>query len=261
MASDIQAWKRLFVLQWHNAASLRASFILQVIGMMINNAGIAIAWVLFISVFGTVNGWGVADVLAVQGIGSLTFGLAYSVCHGAITFSNDIRRGAFDSYLLRPLSVLPLVWRSYFSESTFGDMLFGFLLIGIAMVLSGAPLTTLAIALLLAIPGAMIMLAMSTLTSSYAFWRPDDRLIGDMLMRIFMVPAMYPVGPFPVVMRAIYSFVIPSLLVAGIPWEAARDHAPVTILLVWIAGFAWLGLAALVFHVGLKRYESGGGVG
>ena len=29
----------------------------------------------------------------------------------------------------------------------------------------------------------------------------------------------------------------------------------------WVSAYVWLGLAALVFHIGLKRYESGGGVG
>lgn len=261
MASDYNAWKKLIVLQWHNAASMRVSFLVQVFSMVVNNGGVAIMWVIFISVFGSVNGWGVADVLASQGIVSLTFGIAFCVCHGAVTFPNDIRSGAFDSYFLRPLHMLPLVWRSYFHESTFGDLLFGVVMIIIACVLSGAPITTFALALLLAIPGAMIMLALSTLINSYSFWRPDDRFISDMVWRVFMTPTMYPAGAFPNGMRLVYTFIIPSLLVAGIPWEAARDHSLLIIALVWLAAFLWLGLAALVFHAGLKRYESGGGVG
>ena len=261
MASEFLAWKKLFVLQWHNAASMRASFLVQIFGMMLNNAGVAIIWVLFISVFGNVNGWGVADVLMVQGIGSITFGLAYSVCHGAVTFPNDIRNGTFDAYLLRPLRVLPLVWRSYFSESTFGDLLYGVLLVGIACIVSDASWLMFIVVLLVSVPGAILSLAMSTLTSSYAFWRPDDRLISDMIMRVFMVPTMYPAGAFPSAMRLVYTFVIPSLLVAGIPWEAARDHSLLIVALVWVAACVWLGLSAIVFHAGLKRYESGGGVG
>lgn len=261
MGREFTAWKKLFVLQWHNAASMRASFLTQVIGMMINNAGIAIIWVLFISVFGNVNGWGVADVLMVQGIGSITFGLAYGVCHGAVTFPNDIRNGTFDAYLLRPLRVLPLVWRSYFQEATIGDFLYGIVLMIIAFVMSHATWMTIALSTLLVIPGAMIMLAMSTLTGSYVFWRPDDRNLYDLVMRVFMVPTMYPAGAFPNGMRIIYTFIIPSLLVAGIPWEAAREHSLLIVALVWLAAFVWLGLAAIVFHMGLKRYESGGGVG
>ncbi len=260
MVREFTAWKKLLVLQWHNAASLRVSFLVQVIGMMVNNAAIAIIWVIFISVFGSINGWGVADVLMVQGMVSITFGLAYGVCHGAITFPNDIRNGTFDAYLLRPLRVLPLVWRSYFQEATIGDVLYGVVLMMIAFVMSHAAWTTIALSAFLVIPGAMIMLAMSTLTGSYVFWRPDDRNLYDLVMRVFMVPTMYPAGAFPNGMRIIYTFIIPSLLVAGIPWEAARDHSLLIVALVWLAAFAWLGLAAFVFHLGLKRYESGGGV-
>lgn len=261
MANDFRAWKRLFVLQWHNAASLRASFLAQVVGMIINNGGVTLMWILFISVFGTVNGWGAVDVLGSQGIVALSFGFAYGFCEGAITFGQEIRRGTFDSYLLRPLRVLPLVWRSHFSEATFGDMVFGLLLIVIACVLSGAPFTTFFIAILLVIPAAMIMVALSTITSCYAFWRPDDRMVSDMAMRVFLHPAMYPGGAFPPVMRIIFSVFVPALLVGAVPWETARAHALPMIVVVWLAGFAWLGLAALVFRAGLKRYESGGGVG
>lgn len=258
MAHDFQAWRRLFVLQWHNAASLRLSFLTQIIGMMINNGGITVAWVLFISVFGTVNGWGVADVIGAQGIGALTYGLAYSVCNGAIYLGEDIQRGKLDGYFLRPLRMLPLVWRSYFSEATFGDILFGVLMISVSCILSGAPGSVLALAVFLSIPGAMIMVAMSTITSCYSFWNPEDQMLSETAFRVFMTPSMYPAGAFPKVLRAIYTFIIPTLLVSGVPWEAAREHAPWIILGVWVAGFAWLGLAGLVFRAGLRRYESGG---
>lgn len=261
MEKNVRAWKRLFILQLQNASSLRTSFLVQVIGMMVNNAGIAVMWILFISTFGSVNGWGVPDVLAVQGLGSLTFGIAFSFCHGSVTLSDDIRKGKFDEYLLRPLWLLPVVWRSYFSESAFGDVLYGILLIVVASVLSGSFVQMFCISMLLALPGAMVTLAISTMTSSYAFWRPEDRLIGDMLMRIFLVPAMYPAGAFPEAMRMIFSFIIPSLLVAGLPWEAARDHVWWLVGVLWIAGIAWLGLSAIVFYRGVKYYESGGGVG
>lgn len=258
MQKEFRAWKRLFVLQWHNAASMRASFLTQVVGMMVNNAGIAAIWVIFISVFGNVNGWGVADVLMVQGIGSVTFGLAYGFCAGAIFFPNEIRSGSFDAYFLRPLRVLPLVWRSTFMESTFGDLLYGVLLIAIACVMASASVPMFAFVLVMSVPGAILSIAMSTLTGSYAFWRPDDRMISDMMMRVFMVPTMYPAGAFPSVMRVVYTFIIPSLLVAGIPWESARGHALGIAALVWVGAFVWLGVAALVFHMGLRRYESGG---
>jgi ABC-2 type transport system permease protein len=260
MAKDIQAWKRLLQLQWHNAASLRGSFLLQIFGMMLNNAVIGVVWIAFILIFGTVNGWGVVDILAIQGLGSLTFGLAYSVCYGSVMFHQDIRRGTFDHHFLRPLALLPLVWRSYFSESTFGDITYGLLLVGIASWCSGS-LATFMLVIILSIPGAMITLAISTLASSYAFWRPDDRLIGDMIMRMFLTPSMYPMGAFPEAMRIIFSFIIPSLLVAGLPWEAVRYHIWWLVCVLWIAGFAWLGFSAMVFYRGVKRYESGGGVG
>lgn len=258
MANDIRAWAKLFELQWRNAASLRASFAVQTIGMMVNNGGIAIAWVLFISVFGDVNGWRPVDVIGSQGIGSLSFGLAYAFCQGAAMFAQDIRHGTFDGYFLRPLRILPLVWRSQFSQTTFGDILFGILLIVIACVFSSAPSITALIAVLVAIPAAMIMVALSTITNSYSFWFPEDRGVGDMLFRLFISPSMYPAGAFSPVMRIIFSVFIPSLLVAGVPWEAARDHAAFIVASVWFAGFAWLGIAWLVFRAGLKRYESGG---
>lgn len=261
MAHDFRALTRLLILQLHDAASLRVSFVVQILGMMLNNAGIAVMWVLFISVFGTVNGWGAADVLGAQGIGSLTFGLGYTFCYGAVNFSLAIRRGTFDGFLLRPLRILPHVWRSTFAASTIGDILFGLVMIAIATVLSDSPWTVPAVALLLAPPGAMIMVAISTIMNSYAFWRPDDRMLTEIGFRMFMTPTMYPAGAFPDALRAIFTFLIPSLLVAGVPWEAARGQLAFVAIGVWVAGLAWLSLSALVFHAGLRRYESGGGIG
>lgn len=258
MANDFYAWRRLFTLQWHNAASLRASFLANVVGMMVNNVGVTVVWVLFISLFGTVNGWGMADVIGAHGIGGLAYGVAYTFCVGAVMLPYDIRNGNVDSYFLRPLRLLPLQWRSHFDASAVGDMAFGGIMIVIACVLAGSSWTVAAIAFFLCIPAAVLMVAMSTLINSYNFWNPQDRQLSDMAYRVFITPSLFPAGAFPDALRAFFTFVVPSLLVAGIPWEVAKSHAPLLIAAVWVAAFVWMGIAVLVFRAGLRRYESGG---
>ncbi len=258
--SDIYALAKLFTLQWRNASAMRASFAIQVFGMAINNGGIMVAWVLFMGAFGTVNGWGAPDVVGMLGVGGLSYGLAYLFCHGAATFAFAIRNGTFDSYLLRPRRLLPLVWRSAFAVPTIGDCVYGTAMIALAVWLSSGTVGTFFMAITLAIPAAMVLVAVSTIINSYSFWFPEDRTTGDMIFRVFITPSMYPVGAFPTVLRVIFTVIIPSILVSGLPWDAARQHAPLLFAASWFAGFAWLGIAALVFRAGLKRYESGGGV-
>lgn len=226
--------------------------------MMLNNGAMVVAWVLFVAAFGSINGWGPMDVVGLQGVNSLAYGLAYGFCLGSVSMGTAIRSGAFDGFLLRPRRLLPLVWRSSFQESTVGDLLLGGILIGIAASATAMPFATFAIAGMLSLPAAMICVAMSTLLGSYTFWHPDDRITGDMLYRIFINPAMYPAGAYPDAVRVIFTLIVPSMLIGSVPWDTARSQLWLLVLAVWVAAFVWMGIAVLVFRAGLRRYESGG---
>lgn len=240
-----------------SAAELRVSFIMQIIGMMINNVSLLLVWIFFFQAFGTINGWSGKEVIALQGFLAIVFGFAFSFFSGVLDLPIIINNGAFDSILLTPrnlyLRILTLVTRT----SAVGDMLFGLILLVGYFFIANLTIAQIILLILLLIPSTLILTNFALICSCIGFFIPDAEELSKNVFEIMFGPSLYPSGVYQGVMRIFFLFILPTMAIAGLPVEAVKDLNFTKIAYVWVLAIAWTLIALFVLEQGIRRYESG----
>ncbi len=239
------------------AAELRVSFVMQVIGMMLNNTTFVLIWVLFFQAFGSINGWDSLGVLALQGIVALIFGVTYSFFSGVSDLPQAINNGVFDSVLLTPRNIYVRVLTLTTRPSAVGDILYGVLCLVLYAILAHLSFLQIVLLIFVVIPASIILTNFALIAGCVGFLIPDaDELIKN-LVELLLGPSMYPSGIYQGWIRFFFLFIIPAISIAGLPVEAVKEVSIVSIVFVWVLALFWTGLAVVVLRFGMKHYESG----
>ncbi len=242
------------------AMELRAAFALQVVGMALNDFAFVAVWLMFFDAVGTVNGWNGMDAIAMLGFGVLAFGLAFGFAGGSLWIPRFVEQGTLDSFILSPRNLYIRVAASRFDLPALGDGIFGLLLVGIYVVHLGSVLPLLWFATLLP-PAVMILISVSMTCGLAAFYFPDANSIVQSFFKLFLTPSIYPSTLFPPWAKTVFTFVIPSLAVGGLPVEAVKGADFGIAAVVWGVGIAWLLISIVAFYAAVRRYESGNALG
>ena len=243
-----------------SALELRAAFVTQIIGMMLNDCSFVFIWLLFFHVMGTVNGWSGSQTLALLGFNVLAFGLTFGFAGGSLWLPRYVEKGTFDGFLLSPRNLYIRTVTSRFDLPALGDASLGLILIAIFVVQTHswlAPLWFLAM-----LPAAiMIFLSFSVTIGTASFFLPDANHTVMSLFKVFLNPTMYHSALFPKAIRFFFIIVIPSITAAGLPVETVMNHSWLTLGLVWLIALLWLGLSIAAFYGSVRHYESGNYIG
>jgi ABC-2 type transport system permease protein len=242
------------------AMEFRVAFVMQIVGMMINDCAFLALWILFFQIMGNVNGWGGQQIFALLGMNLMCYGFAFGFAGGSLWMPRYVEQGTFDSFLLSPRNLYIRTIASHFDLAGLGDAILGVILIIVYAVMTGSALSLVWFAALL--PATTILfLSVSVICSTAAFYLPDSNHTMMAMFKTFMNPAVYPSALFPKVARFVFIFIIPSLTVGGLPVEAVMSHSFLTLGLVWLIAAIWLLISIAVFYGSVRRYESGNFVG
>ena len=121
-----------------SSAELRTSFLMNIVGMAINNSSLIIIWIFFVHSVGVIGGWEAIDIVGLQGYIALAYGMVFSFGFGLRKLPEYVASGAFDRFLLSPKNVLVRLLTSAFSPSAIGDLLYGAVCIVLFLFLSHA---------------------------------------------------------------------------------------------------------------------------
>jgi ABC-2 type transport system permease protein len=148
-----------------------------------------------------------------------------------------------------------------FDLPAFGDVIFGVILLTIFAV--KMQLSWFALGLLVGciLPAALITLAVNLCCGCIAFYLQDAQGIAFSVFKMFLTPSLYPGGLFPGASKFFFVFVVPSLVVGGLPVEAVEQQSLPLVLLIWALGLVWLFLGIFIFYASVRRYESGNAIG
>lgn len=239
-----------------NSAELRTSFLLNVFGMVLNDVAVVIIWYLFAKAFGEINGWRAIDVIALHGFVAGSFGLVLGPLAGIPRMGETIASGRFDQYLVSPKPLLVRLGFSQISVSALGDVVFGILALFVYAIL--AELSALQILLLLGglLVSVVMFLAALICTKSASFFFADGESIGNGLFEFFLTPGLFHAGAIQGRMRLFFTYVVPSLVVGGIPVEVIREGSILKLLVIAMLAIFWLLLSLRIFAAGVRRYES-----
>lgn len=239
-----------------SSAELRTSFLMNVIGMTINNTAFIFLWMFFVQSVGVINGWTGADIVGLQGFSALAYGIVFSVAMGLRKLPDYVASGAFDRFMLSPKNILLRVATAAFSPSAVGDVIFGIVCLIIYAVLLNAGFLQILLGILLVLCSAIVFLACTIIVFSTSFYFVDAHNVSNGLFEIFFTPALFHGGAFQGITRFVYTFLIPSLLIGTLPVEIIRETSLPGMFLILLLTLFWLFLAIVIFNKALRRYES-----
>ncbi len=239
-----------------SSAELRTSFLMNVIGMTINNTAFILLWVFFVKSVGVIGGWTAADIVALQGFTAITYGIVFGFAAGINNLPAYVTNGNFDRFMLSPKNVLLRVSTSAFSTAALGDILFGIICLVIYGVLIHVSLAQVLLIILLVFMVTVLFFSVTVVCSSASFYFDDAKFVVNGFFELFFTPSLFHGGAFQGPMRAFFMFVIPALLVGTIPVEIVKDISMDKLAIVTIFTAFWLALSIKIFNRAIRHYES-----
>ena len=239
-----------------NSAELKTSFFMNVFGMAINNVAFIIIWVFFVKTVGVINGWTSSDIIGLLGFSTLCFGLVFSVGDGLRKLPDIVSSGSFDRFLLSPKNLVVRILTASFGPSAMGDIVFGVVCLVFYGILIHANICQLFFIFLFVFITTIIFLSITLIIYSTSFLFVDSDQITTGIFNFFLSPSLFNGGAFHGLMKFIFTFIVPSLLVGAIPVEIIRDISVNKFILVSILALFWFILSIKIFNRCVKKYES-----
>jgi ABC-2 type transport system permease protein len=237
-----------------SAMAYRGAFVMQVIGMMLNNAMLLFFWWVLFNRLPNLRGWDMAKVMTLYGVVTVGYGAANIVCGNMFRVARIIASGDLDYYLALPADPLVHLLVSRMSLSAWGDLFFGLV---VFLLAAPAQWANLPLFLLLGLTAGLVLVAFSVLVGSLAFWVGNADNLATQAINALITFSIYPVEIFPGTVRLLLYTLIPAAFFGSIPAALLSDFSweRLAILVAFTAGITLA--ARLVFHWGLRRYESG----
>jgi ABC-2 type transport system permease protein len=240
-----------------SAMEYRASFLSQMIGMILNNSIYFLVWVIFFDRFKNVRGWGLTDMYVTFGITASAFGLISLLFGNAFSLGEIITKGRLDYYLSLPRPVLLHALASRTIASGMGDLTYGFMSFALSGAFTWDGLLRFILAVLLSatVFGAFLIIVQST-----AFWIGNSVNITSTAINAMLTFAIYPITLFDNTAKVILFTLIPAALMGAVPAAFTRSFTWQVLAELLAGAIVFLSLAVYVFERGLHRYESGSGI-
>lgn len=247
--------RALVSLNLRAALEYRFSFVASVMFMALNDGMWIVFWTLFFSRFPVVRGWRLSDIVTMWAVVAGGFGLATGI------FGNSrpegarvIVEGRLDYHLSLPKSPLLHFLLGSISVTAWGDVLFGTAVY--AVVVRPEP-ARFALFLLLMLTVCAIFVSFGLLVNSLAFFAGNSEGLGMQVMNATITFSTYPLDLFSTLVKVALFAALPAGFVSYLPVRLLRSPNWPQLLAVEAFALTLALVAARVFALGLRRYESG----
>lgn len=243
-------WK----INWQGAMEFRASFLTQIISMMLNNAVWIAFWAIYFTKFPVVNGWELRDILILWGISAGGYGWVVALFGNTLRVAPIIATGQVDFYLTMPKNVLLHMLISRMSFSAWGDYLFSWIMFFIA---GGISITFFIQYVFAQFIVGILFLAVFLIGQSLAFYFGNAEGLAQQIFIGMVTFTTYPIDIFQGFTRILLFVVLPAGFVSSLPISFFREFSWSFLIQMLVVTFIFLTLAIVMFYRGLRRYESG----
>lgn len=247
--------KSLAAMNLSSVMEYRASFLTQVVGMMVNNGIYFVFWLIFFDQFGAIRGYEMKDIYLLFAIATVGYGIAHSLAGNVGPhLAYLIAQGRIDYYLVLPRPLLPHVIFSRMDVPAIGDLIFGIM----AYLFTGRfhPVD-IALFLLCGLLGGSIYIAFSVITGSLSFYLGNAQFLSTQLNGALLTFVLYPHTLFSSGVRLALLTLLPAGFIASVPVEIMNTRNGWLLLLLVAASGVFWSVATAVFYFGRRRYESG----
>lgn len=235
----------------------RVSFIMQALGMMLNDFIYFAIWIIFFDRFKEVRGWDIGDMYITYGVLASAFGLVALLFGNAFNLSEIINKGRLDYYLSFPRPVLLHTVSSRMISSGMGDFTYGFISYALSGYYTWDGFLRFILATLLA---ATVFAAFLILVQSLSFWFGMMSNLTSLALNAMITFGIYPTTLFDGYAKLILFTLIPAAFMGALPAEFIRAFTWQTLGQLLLGAIVFLCAAVAFFRLGLKRYESGSAI-
>lgn len=236
------------------AMEYRVIFLLQIAGIIVNNATYFLFWILFFNYFDKIQGWSLNDLFMLFAVISTNFGIAVYFFGNIMSLATVITNGRLDYYLSLPRYALLHVLASHSVSSGIGDIIYGLICFVLAGQYSPDAIGRFIIAVVLS---TCVFLGFLILIQSLVFWTGNASYLANQISNALITFSSYPISIFQGASKLFLFTVIPAAFIGSVPTEFVRSFSWSNVGLLLLAAIGFLSAALLVFHIGLRRYESG----
>jgi ABC-2 type transport system permease protein len=240
----------------------RANFVASLISTAFWLALALLTIALFFSHTTTLGGWSYWEVAVLLGVFNALTGVVEAVLRpGVGQLANDVRSGALDLILSRPVDAQFYVSFRRLDLWRFTDVVLGLALAVYALVRLGRmPSVLELIAFAVTMTSAVVVVyAIWVALMSLAFWFVAVENLSVLFDAVYEA-ARYPVSAYPGALRFLLVYLIPIAWTTTIPASALTGRlGPALTAVSALVAVTALVLTRLLWRVALRRYTSAGG--
>jgi ABC-2 type transport system permease protein len=259
---------RLINVQIRSQLQYPASFWLDVVGTGVSLGAFFLSLALILQRFGDLGGWRLGEIAFLFGLLEASFGLMDMVFAGfdPANFGRRVRRGTFDQLLLRPVNITLQVLGDDFILRRLGRIAQGAIIFVIALNLTEIEWT---LGKLLYLPFVVLGIVtffggLFIIGSTITFWTVESIEVMNIFTYGSSELISYPMHIYPDWLRSFFTFILPAALLNYYPALYFLDKPdplgmPLALrFLSPIAGMLVLLVALLIWHIGIRHYQSTG---
>jgi ABC-2 type transport system permease protein len=262
----LRLYVRLVGISMQARLQYRADFIMGAFSViMLNVINLALIGIIVYR-FVALNGWNIWELFFLYCLWLLGHSLYSLFFWHFWDLEEDLVRGTFDQFLLRPASVFIQYIGREVQYIGFADMFVavtGIVLAYINLDLHWGPLLWLFIPVVV-VSGTVIEMTLNLMMACISFWTGRSGIALDMVMEFNMLVQHYPIDIFSSWFRVVVTGLVPvafmnyypALILLGkvdkvsVPWIGFLSPVVAAIL---------VGLTSIVWHFAMRRYSSAGG--
>jgi len=236
------------------AMEYRLAFIVQVITMLANDSLWLFFWWNFFHTFPLTNGWRVTDIIVIWAVSACGFGISVAIFGNARQLATLIMNGGLDAYLGMPRYVLLHVCIAGTDPTAWGDILFA---VGAYVIFLRPDPLHIALFVLLSLTACCIFTAFIVILCALAFFLGNTEGLQQQMLGALISFSTYPMDIFHGAVRLALFTVVPAGFVSYVPLQILHQFTwPLLGALLGVTTLIAL-VAAGLFELGLRRYESG----
>ncbi|MFW6598076.1 ABC transporter permease [Propionibacteriaceae bacterium Y2011] len=269
MAPDrrFAVWRTIVLARIRSQLAYRSSFWLNASNSFLLGGLEFIEIYVLLSVSPVFGGLTLAQATFVFALSTVGFAGADLVFGQMDSLPTFIRSGQLESFLTKPLPLLPQLLSSSFQLRRAARMVFGVLALVVSVTQLDVVWTPVTVALTVVTPvfGMMIFASLFVLAGGCQFWLVNGAEFTNAFVYGGSYASRLPGGVLLAPIRVFFTFVVPTTITAYLPALLILGLDGPPGLPSWLAWFAplfaawsWL-LALLVWRAGVRKYTGAGG--
>lgn len=244
-----------FKINLRNNLSLKASFLFQIIFMIISNLLYFAIWYILFDQVKEVNLWTIQDIAALNVISCASWGI-FQICLGGLrNLSKMISDGDLDIFLLSPPHPLFMIMSSKSYPSGWGNLATSIIMLPFCSDIF-FPLLTVTVLCSVTVFGMIFVII-----HSIAFWVKNIDSFAKQWTDFVYILSVYPQNSYPGFVKIILFTLLPAGFISFLPVEILRNFTWWKLFSLILGAIVFILLGFTIFKAGLKRYESGNRIG